>query len=142
MKFSAIFWTRSCQSTPTLLFQLKIKQLQVQNWLQNQIVACETSKKHLFQTFLFWTSNFEDSPFLSQFTQKRVLYLKRKLCVVANECSFEIGRISIMRAFEIKRVRADLYGSPCIWLFMFKISALYGNPSQSQQNCPSVLPAK
>ena len=41
------------------------------------------------------------------------MYLKIKLCKIANDCSFEIGRISVMRACEIKRVRADLYGSPC-----------------------------
>ena len=41
------------------------------------------------------------------------MYLKIMLCVVVNEFSFEIGRISDMRAFEIKRVRPNLYGAPC-----------------------------
>ena len=35
------------------------------------------------------------------------------LCIVAKECSFEIGRISVMRAYEIKRVRPNIYGGPC-----------------------------
>ena len=30
-----------------------------------------------------------------------------------NECTFEIGRISVMRVCETKRVRLDLYGTPC-----------------------------
>ena len=33
-----------------------------------QIIARETSKMHLLQIFLFWTFNFDDSPFLSQLT--------------------------------------------------------------------------
>ena len=33
-----------------------------------QIIAGETSKMHLLQIFLFWTFNFDDSPFLSQLT--------------------------------------------------------------------------
>ena len=69
---------------------------------------------HLCQKFLFWTSNSDDSPFVSQLTKERVMYLKRKLCIVENELSFEIGRISFRRACEIKRVRLDLYGSPCM----------------------------
>ena len=73
-----------------------------------QIIACEISKMHLLQTFLFWTSNFDDPPFLSQLTKERVMYLKRKLCIVANEISFEIRRNSVMRACETKRVRLDL----------------------------------
>ena len=68
---------------------------------------------HLLQTYLLWTLNFDDSPFLSQQTWERVIYLKRKLCIVANECSFDIGKIPVMRAYEIKRVSANLYGSPC-----------------------------
>ena len=36
--------------------------------LKSQIIACETSKLNLFQTFLYQTSNFEGSPFLSQLT--------------------------------------------------------------------------
>ena len=70
---------------------------------------------NLLQTFLFWTLNFDGSPFLSQLTKERVIYCKRKLCIVANECSFEIERFSIMRACEIKRVMANLYGPPCIY---------------------------
>ena len=35
LNFPAIFWTCSCKSTPTLVLQLKIKQLQVQNWSAN-----------------------------------------------------------------------------------------------------------
>ena len=69
---------------------------------------------HHLQIFLFWNSKFEDSPFLSQLTKERVIYLKRKLCIVANECSFDTGRISVMRARVIKRVRPILYGAPCI----------------------------
>ena len=42
-----------------------------------------------------------------------VTYLKRKLCSIENEYNFEIGKIFVMRACEIKRVKADLYGSPC-----------------------------
>ena len=68
---------------------------------------------HHLQIFLFWNSKFEDSPFLSQLTKERVIYLKRKLCIVANECSFDTGRISVMRARVIKRVRPILYGAPC-----------------------------
>ena len=41
------------------------------------------------------------------------MYLKRKLCIVENELSFEIGSISVMRACVIKRVRPILYGTPC-----------------------------
>ena len=33
-----------------------------------QTIAYETSKMHLLQTLLFWTSKFDDSPFLSQLT--------------------------------------------------------------------------
>ena len=72
-----------------------------------------TSKMHLLQTFLFWTLNFDDFLFLSQLTQERVVYLKRKLCIDTNECSFKIGRISFMRACVIKKVRPILYGAPC-----------------------------
>ena len=32
LNLPTIFWTCSCQSTPTLVFELKIKQLRVQNW--------------------------------------------------------------------------------------------------------------
>ena len=32
---------------------------------------------------------------------------------MANECTFEIGRIFVMRACENRIVRLDLYGSPC-----------------------------
>ena len=42
------------------------------------------------------------------------MYLKRKLYIVVNECSFELGIISFMRAGVIKIVRLDLYGPPCI----------------------------
>ena len=42
------------------------------------------------------------------------MYLKRKLCIVVNECSYEIGRISVMIFREIKMVPPDLYGAPCI----------------------------
>ena len=41
------------------------------------------------------------------------MYLKRKLCIVANEFSFEIGRISVMRACVLYRARPILYGTPC-----------------------------
>ena len=41
------------------------------------------------------------------------MYLKRMLYIVANELSFEIGRTSVMRVCETKRVQLDLYGSPC-----------------------------
>ena len=41
------------------------------------------------------------------------MYLKRKLCIAANELSFEIGSISVMRACEIKRMRPNIYGGPC-----------------------------
>ena len=68
---------------------------------------------HILQAFLFWTKKFDDSPFLSQLTQERFIYLKRKLCIIANEFSFEIGKISLMRACTIKRVRPNLYGAPC-----------------------------
>ena len=52
-------------------------------------------------------------PFLNQWTQERFIYLKRKLYIVVNECSFELGSISFMRAGVIKIVRLDLYGTPC-----------------------------
>ena len=68
---------------------------------------------HLLQTFLFWTLNFDNSPFLSQLTMERGIYLKRKLCTIANECRFEIGRIAIIRACVIERMRPILYGAPC-----------------------------
>ena len=68
LNFSAIFWTCSCQSTPMLVFQLKIKQLQVKIGKKNQIITCPTTKMHLLQTFLFWTSNFDESLFLRQLT--------------------------------------------------------------------------
>ena len=89
------------------------------NGRNTQMIACETSKMDPLQTFLFWTLNFDNSPFLSQLTKEKVTYLKRKLSIVANECSFEIGRISIMRACEIKRVTTNLYGSPCMWEWKF-----------------------
>ena len=41
------------------------------------------------------------------------MYLKRMLCIIVSELSFEIGRISVMRACETKRVALDLYGTPC-----------------------------
>ena len=43
------------------------------------------------------------------------MYLKRKLCIVENDLSFEIGRISVMRACETKRLWLVLYGTPCIF---------------------------
>ena len=91
-----------------------------------QIISHETSKMYLLQTSLYWTWNFDESPILVLLTQEEVIYLKRKLCVVANECSFEIGRIFIIRACVIKRVRPILYGAPCrcsweILQFMSKI---------------------
>ena len=49
--FFCKFWTCSCQSRPTMVFQLKVKQLQVQNWQKNQNITCETSKMHLLQIF-------------------------------------------------------------------------------------------
>ena len=83
-----------------------------------QIITCETSKMYLLQTSFFWTSHFDNSPFLSQLTYKqRVIYPKRKLCIVGNECSFEIGRISVMRVRQIKRVHPNLYGAPCKLMF-------------------------
>ena len=42
------------------------------------------------------------------------MYLNRKSLVV-NKCRFEVGRISFMRASEIRIVQLDLYGSPCTW---------------------------
>ena len=42
------------------------------------------------------------------------MYLKREPYIVANKCSFEIGRTSVMRASEMKIVHPILYGSPCI----------------------------
>ena len=45
------------------------------------------------------------------------MYLKRKLYIVVNECSFELGRISFMTAGVIKIVRLDLYGPPCKFEF-------------------------
>ena len=80
-----------------------------------QIIACETSKLYLLQTFLFWTSFYDNSLFLSPLTKKRVIYLKRKLCLIVNEYSIEIGSISVMRAYVIKRVPANFYGSPCTY---------------------------
>ena len=68
LNFPTIFWACNYQSMPKLAFQLKNKQLQVQNWQKNQIVTCETCKMHLLQTFVFSTLNFDDSPFLSQLT--------------------------------------------------------------------------
>ena len=53
------------------------------------------SKMHLFQT-LFWTPNFDGSPFLGQLRQERVIYLKRKSYYPLFERSFEIGRIFAM----------------------------------------------
>ena len=35
LNFSAIFWTCKCQGTSILVFQLKIKELQAQNWQKN-----------------------------------------------------------------------------------------------------------
>ena len=52
LKFSAIFWTCICQSTPMLVFQLKVKLLQVQNWQKIKIITYQTSKMHLLQKFL------------------------------------------------------------------------------------------
>ena len=99
------------------------------NGREIQIIACETSKMHLLQTYLLWTLNFDDSPFLSQQTWERVIYLKRKLCIVANECSFDIGKIPVMRAYEIKRVPANLYGSPCTPLIPLQTRiSIFRNP--------------
>ena len=52
----------------------------------------------------FSSLNFDNSTFLSQLTKERVMYLKRKLCIVENDLSFEIGRISVMTACMIKSV--------------------------------------
>ena len=41
------------------------------------------------------------------------MYLKRKPNIVANECSFEIGKISNMKACMVKVVRPILSGTPC-----------------------------
>ena len=40
------------------------------------------------------------------------MYLKRKLCIVENDLSFEIGRISVMRACEIKKVSVIFMAPP------------------------------
>ena len=45
--------------------------------------------------------------------QTRYVICERPL--VANEYNFEIGRISVMRACVIKRVRPILYGATCIF---------------------------
>ena len=46
---------------------------------------------------LFSSFNFEDSPFLSQLTQERVIiYLFRKPRIVVHETSFEIGGKPVM----------------------------------------------
>ena len=87
-----------------------------------QIISREINKMHPLKTLLFWTSNFDNSQFLSQLTQERVVNLKSKLCRVANKLSFEIGRISVMRACETKRVRLDLYGTPCKFISKFSIA--------------------
>ena len=45
---------------------------------------------------LFSSFNFEDSLFLSQLTQERVIYLFRKPRIVVHETSFEIGGKPVM----------------------------------------------
>ena len=45
---------------------------------------------------LFSSFNFEDSLFLSQLTQERVIYLFRKPWIVVHETSFEIGGKPVM----------------------------------------------
>ena len=45
---------------------------------------------------LFSSLNFDDSLFLSQLTQERVIYLFRKPWIVVHETSFEIGGKPIM----------------------------------------------
>ena len=42
------------------------------------------------------------------------MFLKRKFFIIENEYSVDIGRISVIRACVIKRVRPILYGPPCI----------------------------
>ena len=43
-----------------------------------------------------------------------MIHLKRNPYIVVNECGFEIGSISFMRAGEMKIVQLDLYVTPCI----------------------------
>ena len=50
-----------------------------------QIIACETIE--ISSTHYFWTSNFDEALFLSQLTQERVIYFKRKPYDVVNACS-------------------------------------------------------
>ena len=54
-----------------------------------QIIACETSKMHLLQMFLFWTLSFDYSPFLSQLTKEKVLHFFRKPWMLAVETNYK-----------------------------------------------------
>ena len=83
-------------------FSRKIKLLSV------RLVKCI-----FFRLFCFELRTLTTPHFKASWPRKKFYYLKRKLCIVANECSFEIGRISVMRVREIKRVHPNLYGAPC-----------------------------
>ena len=67
---------------------------------------------HLFQA-LFLDFQIQQLAIFKPVDLGKSYTLQKEALHVAKECSFEIGRISVMRAYEIKRVRADLYGSPC-----------------------------
>ena len=51
-----------CTETPTCVC---FDSCDSRKWQKIQIIACETSKIHLFQTFLFFTSNLDNFSFLS-----------------------------------------------------------------------------
>ena len=62
-----------------------------------------------FGGILFSSLNFDYSPFLSQLTSERVIYLKRKLWIVVNENSFETIRISVKKGSRRVLVKIMLF---------------------------------
>ena len=60
---------------------------------------------------LFSSLNFEESPFLSQLIQERVIYLFRKPWIVVHEISFEIGVKLVMEGSRPILVKLLLFQS-------------------------------
>ena len=73
-------------------------------WSAHAGIYVQTSVKQV----KFWGASI-----FEQFDLRKSIYLKRKPCIVANEWSLLIGRISVLRACYIRIVRPDPYGSPC-----------------------------
>ena len=69
---------------------------------------------HCLQNLFFGLQTLMTRHFLASLPGKKYIYLKRKPYTVLNECTFDIGWISVIRACENRIVRPDLYGSSCM----------------------------